>query len=62
MFYSSTFIFWQSNPTYQEFPLWLSGNESNIHEDAGSTPGSSVAVNCGIGRRQFGSGIAAAVV
>ena len=22
-----------------EFPLWLSGNESNIHEDAGSIPG-----------------------
>ena len=22
-----------------EFPLWLSGNESNVHEDTGSTPG-----------------------
>ena len=24
---------------YVEFPSWLSGNETNIHEDTGSIPG-----------------------
>ena len=38
-------------------PLWLTGSESDFHEDAGLIPGlsvgygSGIAVSCGVGRR-----------